>query len=222
VSSTMHVNICFHGIGVPGRELESGEDQYWIPEAVFEEILDYAAHRPAVRLTFDDGNASDVALALPALRARGLHAEFFPVAGRLGEPGSVDGAGLRELVGHDMTVGTHGMRHVCWRGLDEGDLDDELVAAREIITREIRRPVHTAACPFGSYDRHALRRLRALGYRRVLTSDRRHARSSSWLQARYSVRMGEDVSTVRSIVEGPRSVLTRAVSAARTTAKRCR
>jgi peptidoglycan/xylan/chitin deacetylase (PgdA/CDA1 family) len=222
VSSQTRVNICFHGIGVPGRELEPGEDQYWIPEAMFEEILDYVRRRPIVQLTFDDGNASDVAIALPALHARGLHAGFFPIAGRLGERGSVDGAGLRELLAHDMTVGTHGMRHISWRGLDAGDLDDELVAAREIITREMRRTVDTAACPFGSYDRHALRRLRALGYRRVFTSDRRHARSSSWLQARYSVHVGEDVSTVRSIVEGPRSVLTRAISAARTTVKRCR
>jgi peptidoglycan/xylan/chitin deacetylase (PgdA/CDA1 family) len=222
VSSQTRVNICFHGIGVPGRELETGEDQYWIPEAAFEEILDYVRRRPIVQLTFDDGNASDVAIALPALDARGLRAGFFPIAGRLAEAGNVDGAGLRELVTHDMTVGTHGMHHVCWQGLDGGHLDDELVAAREIITREIGRTVDTAACPFGSYDRHALRRLRTLGYRRVFTSDRRHARSSSWLQARYSVHVGDDVSTVRSIVEGRRSVLTRAMSAARTTVKRCR
>lgn len=216
------VNVCFHGIGVPGRVLEPGEDQYWIPEALFEEILDYAVRNRQVRLSFDDGNLSDVELALPALEARGLRGDFFPVAARLGRPGSVDGAGLRELVSHEMSVGTHGMHHIGWRGLDDARLDDELVAAREIITRETRSAVSCAACPLGSYDRRVLTRLRALGYRRVFTSDRRLARASAWLQARYSVRNTDTVATVAAIAEGPRPVRTRAMSAARTTVKRWR
>src|SRR5207249_4098380 len=34
------INICFHGVGTPRRELEPGEDVYWISEDAFRRILD--------------------------------------------------------------------------------------------------------------------------------------------------------------------------------------
>src|SRR5918911_1100678 len=91
------VNLCFHGIGQPERALEPDEAQYWIDVDRFESLLDEAARNPSVQLAFDDGNASDVAVALPALVARGLTASFFVIAGRLGQPGSLTVAGVRAL-----------------------------------------------------------------------------------------------------------------------------
>ena len=32
---TLIVNVCFHGIGTPDRELEPGEDKYWISTELF-------------------------------------------------------------------------------------------------------------------------------------------------------------------------------------------
>ena len=43
-----------------------------------------------MRISFDDGNASDLEIGLPALLERGLTATFFVLAGRLGRPGSLD------------------------------------------------------------------------------------------------------------------------------------
>ena len=33
------VNVCFHGIGEPGRAMEPGEDRYWVPVDDFHRIL---------------------------------------------------------------------------------------------------------------------------------------------------------------------------------------
>ncbi|HEY3087693.1 MAG TPA: polysaccharide deacetylase family protein [Jatrophihabitantaceae bacterium] len=194
-------NICFHGIGTPDRELESGEDPYWITNNQFEEILDYLAKRPSVGLSFDDGNASDVTIALPALVRRGLRATFFPVAGRIGRTGSVNRDGLRALVRHGMEIGSHGMHHQSWRRIPAAELDEELVRARMIIAEESGATVDTAACPLGEYDRRVLARLRRLGYSRVFTSDRSTAQPGSWLQPRYSVTADDSAVTVRATVE---------------------
>ena len=181
------INLTFHGVGDPGRPLEPGEADVWVGDEQFVALLDSAVGRNDVALTFDDGNASDVERALPALTERGLAATFFVVAGRLGSPGFLDEDGVRELAAAGMEIGSHGMRHRPWRGLGDGDLDEELVRAREVLERVVGRPVTTAACPFGSYDRKVLRTLRASGYRHVFTSDTGTARAADFLQSRNSV-----------------------------------
>ncbi|MGF1648019.1 MAG: polysaccharide deacetylase family protein, partial [Kineosporiaceae bacterium] len=111
------INVCFHGVGEPARELEPGEDRYWVTVDTFRSVLDEIATWPAVRISFDDGNASDVEHGLPALRERGLPATFFVLARRLGLPGSLTGDDLRSLRDAGMTIGSHGMDHRPWRGL---------------------------------------------------------------------------------------------------------
>ena len=91
------INLTFHGVGEPTRRLEPGEEDVWLSCAQLSSILDAVANRGDVRITFDDGNASDLHTALPALRARGLTATFFVVAGRLGTPGFLDDEDVEAL-----------------------------------------------------------------------------------------------------------------------------
>ena len=185
------INLTFHGIGDVERHLDPGERSVWVSRESFLAVLDSVAGREDVRITFDDGNASDLAHALPALRARGLSATFFVVAGRMGTPGFLDAAGVRALAAAGMDIGSHGMRHRPWRRLDERALHEELVEAKRLLERVVERPVTEAACPFGAYDRRTLRTLRRSGYRAVYTSDRGTARPGGWMQARNSVRQGD-------------------------------
>ncbi|GAA1995029.1 polysaccharide deacetylase family protein [Catenulispora subtropica] len=212
MSGTELRNISFHGIGTPeGSEREPGEHRYWVTEAAFLDVLDECAKHPHVRLSFDDGNASDVAIGLPALVERGLKADFFPIADRIGTPGNVDEAGLRALIDAGMTVGTHGAGHRPWTSALATHHEAELRAARERIAAATGRPVDTAACPFGAYDRGVLKALRAAGYRTVFTSDARPAREGSWLQPRYSVETDDTAASVRTRMLAPRSAAERVV-----------
>jgi peptidoglycan/xylan/chitin deacetylase (PgdA/CDA1 family) len=198
------VGICFHGIGVPVRGLEPDAGDYFVSRDLFLAVLDDLARHTAVDLTFDDGYASDVEIALPALQERELSASYFPVAGRLGSPGCLDAASVRALAAAGMTVGSHGMAHRSWRGLDPQATEQELTVARAMIADAAGQPVTSAACPFGAYDRRVLAALRRRGYSRVYTSDRRRARSGDWLQPRYSIRHDDTVDTVRDNVLAPR------------------
>lgn len=182
-----NINLTFHGVGEPERPLDPGEAGVWVSRRAFLSVVDSLAGRGDVRITFDDGNASDVRHALPALQRRGLRATFFVVAGRLGTPGFLDPAGVRALAAAGMTIGCHGKHHRAWRGLGESALHEELVEARQALEEIVARPVAEAACPFGSYDRRVLRCLRRAGYERVYTSDRGTARAGAWIQARNTV-----------------------------------
>ncbi|HET9654076.1 MAG TPA: polysaccharide deacetylase family protein [Kineosporiaceae bacterium] len=201
-TSAQH-NVCFHGVGVPGREQEPGEDLYWVDTDRFRRILDELAGWPQVRISFDDGNASDLGIALPELSARGLTATFFVLAGRLDTPGSLGARDVRALGEQGMSVGSHGMAHRPWPGLDDAALHEELVTAREVISAAAGQPVSEAACPLGRYDRRVLSQLRRLGYRTVHTSDRACAPEGAWMQPRFSVRRDDTPESLRATVLAP-------------------
>ena len=207
------VNICFHGIGSPGRELEPGEAPYWVTHDGFRRILDEIVTWPEVRLSFDDGNSSDVRHGLPELTARGLRATFFVLAGRLGLPGSLAAEEVRHLHREGMVIGSHGMDHRPWRGMAAAQRHTELQAARERIADAAGTGVSEVACPLGRYDRRLLVDLRRLGYTRVHTSDRRPARPGAWLQPRFSVRAGDTPESLRAeVLRQPRPARYRAVA----------
>ncbi|GAA1822171.1 polysaccharide deacetylase family protein [Microlunatus capsulatus] len=214
-------NICFHGIGNPERQLEPGEEAYWITPQLFSEVLDEVVGREDVALSFDDGNRSDVTHGLPGLSERGLVATFFALAGRLEQPGSLGEVELRALRAAGMTVGSHGFDHRPWRHLDEDQQRREFVEARRLLVEASGGAVDEAALPLGRYDRQVLGRLRAEGYDHVYSSDRAPARRSSWLQPRYSIRAGDSGATVRAILLRPDGVH-RTLQRARMTVKRWR
>lgn len=179
-------NLCFHGIGSPGRTIDDDEARYWVSRDGYLRILDEIVTWPAVTLSFDDGNASDVELALPGLLERGQLATFFVLAGRIDAPGSLAVEQVSALASAGMRVGSHGMDHVSWRSMSRAVRQRELVEARAVIA-EIVGDVTDAALPRGQYDRTTLSWLRRLGYRTVHTSDRRPAAAGAWLQPRFSV-----------------------------------
>jgi peptidoglycan/xylan/chitin deacetylase (PgdA/CDA1 family) len=189
---------------MPGRPLEPDEELYWVPETRFTDLLAVIATFPQVRITFDDGNKSDAAIALPELRSRNLTATFFVIADRLDRPGSLSSADVRSLVDGGMTIGSHGMRHRPWRSVDDDDLHEELVGAAEAIAKVSGRPVHEVACPFGSYDRRVLSAIRRCGFHHVYTVDGGPARSNAWLQPRYTIQIGDTPADIERRVHAPR------------------
>jgi peptidoglycan/xylan/chitin deacetylase (PgdA/CDA1 family) len=183
---TQELILTFHGLGEPSGTLGDGEATVWVPVHWFEEILD-ALPRHGVKLAFDDGNASDLEYALPALTQRGVTARFFPLAGRIGMAGYLSAGDIRQLSGAGMRIGSHGLHHRDWRTLDDRELCEELTVSRHTLAEILGSEITEAACPFGSYDRRVLRALRAAGYTRVFSSDGGTASAGSWPSARTSV-----------------------------------
>ncbi len=197
-------NLCFHGIGTPGRPLEPDEENFWITEEQFDELLGVIAKYPAARITFDDGNASDAAIAFPSLRKHDLTATFFVISDRLDQPGSLTSADVRCMVGGGMKIGSHGKAHRPWRSVDDTELRGELVDAAEVIAVASGRPVRDVACPFGDYDRRVLAAIRRYGFDRVYTVDGGAVRSDAWLQPRYTVRVEDTPSDIERRARAPR------------------
>ena len=217
------LNLCFHGIGEPRRELEPDEERYWIAPDVFTGMLDALRDDGSVRITFDDGNASDAAIALPELLQRGLRATFFVIAGRCGEPGSLSAEDVRELAGSGMTIGSHGMRHRPWRSLDQAALREELVDAPRQLAEAAGTPVTEASCPFGAYDRRLLAELRRHGFSRVYTVDEGPSDPEAWLQSRYTIRADDTPERIVALARDPRPRFPSNVThALKTAAKRWR
>jgi peptidoglycan/xylan/chitin deacetylase (PgdA/CDA1 family) len=210
----MH-NLTFHGVGDPPRELAPGEAKVWVDTDRLLDILDAAAGRDDVCITFDDGNRSDVEVALPALLERDMKATFFVLGARLGTPDYLGEDDVRSLVAVGMTIGSHGMRHRDWRRCADDELTEELVASRRILGEVAGTPITQTSIPFGSYDRRVLSHVRQTGgYERVYTSDGGTARPSDWLQPRRSVTKADDSASV--LLCGFRTP----VAAARESAKR--
>jgi peptidoglycan/xylan/chitin deacetylase (PgdA/CDA1 family) len=213
------VNLTFHGIGPPPGRLGSGDAKTWIDEALFQTILESVCVRDDVVVTFDDGNESDIQVALPTLVKLGLRATFFVLAGRLDTPGFVSRNDIRRLVDAGMQIGLHGFDHRSWRGLEDEVLRQELVLARTMLEDASGTVVRTAALPFGAYDRRTLTALHREGYERVFTSDGGVTDSDRWLQARNSVRTIDDADVVDRIFAADRLVATRMLFAVKRTIK---
>ena len=125
----------FHGVGEPRSDTDRAERNYWWDEQPFLLCLDEISaemsdRSSAVVITFDDGNASDVEIAMPALLERKMTASFFVCAGRVGAPGYLDAPAIRRLLAAGMRVGSHGMHHVDWRTLDDSSLHVEVAVAK--------------------------------------------------------------------------------------------
>ncbi len=178
--------LTFHGLGEPPQELGEAERRVWVPVEWFEAIADRLPRR-GVELAFDDGNASDVEHALPALSQRGMTAHFFVLAGRIDVEGYLSASDVSSLHTAGMGIGSHGLHHRDWRTLGTDELVNELVVSRRTLAEIIGEHVLEAACPFGSYDRRVLRAARAAGYRRIYNSDGGAGSAQSWLVPRTTV-----------------------------------
>lgn len=205
----------FHGIGTPHPGVSPEESAVWMSRESFVAVLDrISAVRTSARIpigiTFDDGNSSDAAIALPELSKRRLVATFFICAGRLGVSEYLDSQAVRDLLSAGMKIGSHGMHHRNWRNLDETTLAEEVSTARRHLEDVCGKPVNEAAVPFGSYDRRVLTRLRAEEYACVYTSDRGLARSGAWLKPRNTLGGNaslEDVAHLLANSQSPSSIL---------------
>lgn len=212
--------LTFHGIGEPERILDPGEDDYWISLDRFCDVLDRVNHhvdRDKFLITFDDGNLSDLRLAVPELCSRDLDAEFFVLTGRLDKTGSLDQNDIRCLVKMGMRVGSHGIDHRDWSSLPDGDLARELDQSKRQLEEICGHRLRSASIPFGRYNRATLAKLRGCGYETVYSSDGGDTTIDRFLRARTSIRRSMTDVMIQQILDGYLPAMRRLRRAARMT-----
>jgi len=181
------VNLCLllHGIGPIPNRIEAHEARYWIKTRTFERLLRSArASKNRIRITFDDGNDTDVRVALPALKRAGMTATFFVLTDCIGKPGFLSEDDIRTLDAEGMEIGSHGSAHLCWTRACNADIDVDVrqsIARLEEITGSA---IKSVAVPYGDCDRRVLGVLRSLGIARVYSSFRGPDTGKNWIVRR--------------------------------------
>lgn len=216
------VVLMYHRLG-EGRlsEREPGEHVYAVTPAEFEAQLEVAKSADCsplpieaaletsapgphpLAITFDDGNASDHALALPALEKRGMKAAFFVTPAWVGRPGFMDWPEIRELADAGMTVGAHGLEHVPLSSLPREELRQQLAEARRVMEARLSRAPDWLALPGGFGGRREVEVAREAGFRHVLGSVPRLARPGTTSDPipRFAIRHHDSRASFRSLVE---------------------
>jgi peptidoglycan/xylan/chitin deacetylase (PgdA/CDA1 family) len=139
----------------------------------------------AVVISFDDGDVSNIEVALPLLQARGMVAEFFITSGMIGQPGRLDTGDVRDLATAGMGIGAHGRSHALFEDLDAATLDAELRDSKHALQGLLGREVDALALPGGRGGGRERDAAVALGYRCLLGSvpgPNRAPRPGAWLQ----------------------------------------
>ncbi|AWB24020.1 polysaccharide deacetylase family protein [Methylobacterium currus] len=110
-------------------------------------------------VSFDDGYADTVEVALPVLRAAGVPAILFLVSDWLDAPPSsppgpyADRAQVAAWLGAGMEIGSHSASHARIATLDEAGAAREIAGSRTALEAATGRPVRHFACPWGVAER---------------------------------------------------------------------
>lgn len=197
--------LTFHGIGEHKRSLDPGEDEVWVQEELFSEVCKFAAKRSDIKITFDDGNDSDIKIAMPELLKNNLKGIFFIVADRIGKQGYLKSCQLVEMKQDGMIIGLHGMYHRPWPGLSTKELNTELIDAKNKIEEIIGEKITLAALPFGAYNRRVLKRLKELDFKTVYTCDKGITIQDRWIQHRTSIYSDDDLEKIAKLIDNTHS-----------------
>jgi peptidoglycan/xylan/chitin deacetylase (PgdA/CDA1 family) len=123
-----------------------------------------------VAITFDDGDVSNLEVALPLLRERGMSAQFFITSDFIGQPGMLSAADLRALAAAGMSIGAHGRSHRFLEDLDIDALEAELRDSRQQLSSITGQAVDALALPGGRGGERECRAALAQGYRHLFGS----------------------------------------------------
>jgi peptidoglycan/xylan/chitin deacetylase (PgdA/CDA1 family) len=143
--------------------------------------------RPVVAITFDDGFASAIDQAVPALAERGMPATVFGVAAHLGgindwpaEPPTsprrplASAAALADAVGEGIALGSHGTSHAPLNLTAEDVLRREVIDSREALEAATGAPVRWFAYPYGTVPGRRVRALVERTYEGACAGGNRH------------------------------------------------
>lgn len=178
--------LMYHGLHASETDQGRFDSVYSVTPAAFTAQLDWLRRNgyQCVRLddaesgrgkriviSFDDGDVSNLTVALPLLADRGMTAECFITSDFIGESGMLTTHDVRKLADAGLGVQSHGRSHHFLEDLDEDAMFAELRDSKTRLEAASGQPVTALAFPGGrggSRERDVALRL---GYRHVLGSE---------------------------------------------------
>lgn len=124
----------------------------------------------AVALTFDDGYRDNYTNVFPVLRRYGFTATFFVITGKVGHPGYMSWAELREMSAAGMLIESHTVTHPVLTRLPAPALERELVQSRQALWLNLGIDSRVLCYPYGAYDPGVMGAARAAGYIMAFTT----------------------------------------------------
>lgn len=209
------IALLYHGVGEPA---EPGEGSRWtVTLAELEAQLDAVAEAggamdprrattgdSGVVLTFDGGERSVLAEAVPRLARRGWVGALFVTTDRLGRAGWVAPEEARAMRAAGWLVGARGHTGRPLPDLTASQLRDELTRARERIAEALGKPPAHLALPGGRSSPRVEDEARALGFTTLWSSSPgvNAAMLPRGPLRRTAIRRGEPLDRFRRIVRG--------------------
>jgi len=193
--------LMYHGLHADPKQRGCFDAVYSVSPRAFEQQLDWLVAEgyrsallsdihagPAERsvvITFDDGDISNLEIALPALARRGMVAEFCITTDFIGRRGSLAEDDVRMLAAAGMGVQSHGCTHRYLDDLGASVMEMELLHSKRRLEALLQTPVCALALPGGrGGERERITALGA-GYLHVLNSEpgcNAHWRKGQYLQ----------------------------------------
>lgn len=138
--------------------VEKNSKKQWtiVESIVVEKLLDSEFFRHHCVLTFDDGNKSDVDIALPLLKKYGVKAIFFIVTDFIGKDGYITIDDIKTLHRSGMTIGSHSKSHNDLTLCSIEQVRHELEASKAYLEKLLKVKIDHFSIPYGEYDNKVL------------------------------------------------------------------
>ncbi len=180
------LGLCYHEVTAQQqarfiRQLDLLE-KYTKP--VFADAARLSAQPNRVAITFDDGFASLLEQALPALSQRQMPVTLFIPSGCLGvrpawlKPNHANSneiimtaTQLQAFSSEQVLIGSHAMNHLKLTQLSAVQSQQELTTSRQELESLLGRPVQLLAFPYGYYNQAVLQQAAQAGYLRCFAAD---------------------------------------------------
>ena len=159
-----------------------------------------SAHPRMAALTFDDGYADNLEIALPLLTSLGVRGTIYVVSGEIGGARPRWTVAGQEHVDRLLThtellavqkagweIGSHGQSHVRLSKLSEPAQRRELHDSKAQLEDLLGRPVASFAYPCGDYSAVTLRLVEEAGYTHAFATAKRGRDGSRFALKRYSL-----------------------------------
>ncbi len=185
--------LMYHGITANGASLPenrvTGAELYDVTVESFEEQLQWlfdngyfvgksgldslsVPDEKKVILTFDDGEMNNCTQALSMLQKFQHTAYFFIIGKNVRKPGYMGWAELRKMHEAGMTIGSHGLTHEILTNLLDTQVEEELLASKRYLERNLNIPIDALSIPRGFCNEKIIKMAREVGYNEIFVSDK--------------------------------------------------